>query len=570
MEGFRVTQDSTTGEEYLPVRSRGRDLTENPLLNKGTAFTMAERVELGLLGVLPPHVSTIEEQVARVYGQYSKKEHDLDRYRNLTHLQDRNETLFYRVLLEHIEEMMPIVYTPVVGEACQEFSHIYRRPRGLYVTPDDLDRMEELLRHVPSDDIGIIVATDNEGILGLGDLGAGGMGIPIGKLSLYTAGAGIHPARCLPISLDVGTNNAALLEDPLYLGVRKERLRGDPYYEVIDRFVQAVKKVHPHVLVQWEDFSRQTAFTVLDKYRESLLSFNDDIQGTGALVVAGVMASLRIRGGGVKDQQIVIDGAGAAGVGIARFLAAAAVEEGATPEEARKNIWTIDSRGLILGDRPGLLDYKVQFARSRAEIEGWDLSSSDRIELLDVVRNVKPGVLIGTSGQPGQFTEEVLKTVCAADDRPLIFPLSNPNSKSECHPQTALRVSQGRALIATGSPFADVEWNGQKVPIAQGNNALIFPGVGLGAIAMKAKGVTDGMFLAAARALSSTVSDERLKEGALYPAVAHFRQVARDVAIAVAFQAGKEGTADEVSEEEATRRIDAEIWEPRYLPYRPA
>ena len=334
--------------------------------------------------------------------------------------------------------------------------------------------------------------------------------------------------------------------------------------------MQAVKKVHPHALLQWEDFSRQTAFTVLDKYRDQLPSFNDDIQGTGALVVGGVMASMRIRPGGIKDQRIVIDGAGAAGVGIARFLVAAAVQEGASRADAERNIWTIDSRGLVLTDRPGLLEYKKEFARTRADIEGWELASTERIELLDVVRNVKPSVLIGTSGQPGQFTEEVLRVASASDDRPLIFPLSNPTSKSECHPQTALRISEGRALIATGSPFDDVEWEGRKVPVAQGNNALIFPGVGLAAVAARASQVTDGMFLAGARALSTTVSDERLKEGALYPSVRDFRKVARQVAIAVVHEAGKEGVAEEVSEEEAARRVDAVIWEPDYLPYRPA
>lgn len=431
--------------------------------------------------------------------------------------------------------------------------------------------MEEILPNGPSDEIAVMVVTDNEGILGLGDLGAGGMGIPIGKLSLYTAGAGIHPARCLPISLDVGTNNAALLDDPLYLGVRKERIRGKPYFDLIESFVRAVKKIHPNALLQWEDFSRQNAFTILDRYRDEILSFNDDIQGTGSLVVSGILASLRIRGGKIRDQKIVVDGAGAAGIGISRNVVHAAVAEGCPEEEARRAIWTIDSQGLVIEERPGLQDYKRTFARKREDVAGWKLKGpNDKIDLYDVVANVRPNILIGTSGVAGQFTEEILKIMGEADERPLIFPLSNPTVKTECHPQAALRHTGGRALVATGSPFSDVTYEGKTVPVAQGNNALIFPGVGLGAVASKARKVTDGMFLAAGRALAETVTDERLQEGALYPSVRKFRKIAREVAVQVAYQAGQDGVAEELSMEDAARRVAEEVWEPEYLPYRRA
>lgn len=568
MERYQSIIDPETGEEYLPVRARGRDLVEFPLFNKGTAFPIDERKALGLLGVLPPAVSTMDQQLERVYENYLRQGDDLSRYVHLANLQDRNETLFYRLVLDHIEEMMPVVYTPTVGTACQQYSHIFRRPRGLYVTPADIDRIEEILQNAPSKEIAVMVVTDNAGILGLGDLGAGGIGIPVGKLALYTAGAGIHPARCLPVSLDVGTNNAALLEDPLYLGVRKERLTGAAYFDLIDRFVDAARKVHPNAVVQWEDFSRQNAFTVLDRHRDRVVSFNDDIQGTGALVLAGLLASIRIRGCRMRDQTVVIDGAGAAGVGISRQIASGTVAEGASPEEARRAIWTIDSQGLILENRPGLQEYKREFARRRADVEGWELRSPDRIDLLDVVRNVRPNVLIGTSGRPGQFTEDVVRATAGGDERPLIFPLSNPTSKAECHPGAALRWTDGRALVATGSPFADVEYEGRTVPVAQGNNALIFPGLGLGTVTMRARKVTDGMFLAAARALAETVTEERLREGALYPSVADFRAVGMQVAVKVAYQAGLDGVAEEVTEEEAARRVAAQVWEPRYLPYR--
>ncbi|MCZ6689210.1 MAG: NAD-dependent malic enzyme [Planctomycetota bacterium] len=570
MQEYRPQIDPETGEKTLPVHTRGRDLVETALLNKGTAFTHRERVELELLGVLPPAVNTMEQQLDRVYENFSRKKDDLEKYVHLINLQDRNETLFYSLLLKHIEEMMPIVYTPVVGLACQQFSHIFRRPRGLYVTAENVDRVDELLLRGGSREIAVIVATDNEGILGLGDLGAGGMGIPIGKLSLYTAGAGIHPARCLPVSLDVGTNNAALLADPLYLGVREERLRGDAYFDLIDRFLKGVKKIHPGALVQFEDFSRQNAFTILDRYRNELLCFNDDIQGTGALVLAGVKASLRLRKEKLSEQKFVIDGAGAAGIGISRILTLGSMAEGVSEREAREKIWALDSQGLIIDDRPGLQEYKKPFARRRKDVEGWTPATPGRIELVDVVRYVMPDVLIGTSGQAGQFTEDVLRLMGEADERPLIFPLSNPTDKAECHPVAALRATGGRALVATGSPFGDVEYEGRTIPVAQGNNALIFPGLGLGAVVMGASRVTDGMLLAAARSLSTTLSEERLQEGALYPPVSRFREIAHRVAVQVAFQAGEDGVAESISKDEALRRVDAEMWAPEYLPYRAA
>ena len=477
---MRIKFERADGQVRAVVPHRGRDLLNECLVNKSTAFSAEERRAFGLDGLLPHKVSTIHEQLVRSYESIIRKEDALEQYIGMAALQDRNETLFFRVLLEHVEELMPIVYTPTVGQACQDYSHIFRRGRGLWITPADRGRIAEVLSNAPSEDVRLIVVTDNERILGLGDQGAGGIGIPIGKLALYTMAAGIHPAETLPVSLDVGTDNAGLLADDLYIGWRHPRLRGDEYRTLVEEFVQAVKKCFPRAILQWEDFKKGNAFALLDRYREVLPSFNDDIQGTAALALAAVIAACRAKGERLSAQRVVILGAGAAGIGIARQLRDALARDGLSGSALARSIALIDSQGLLVEGRETRETYKREFAWTEEMANAAGLANTADLE--QVVRKLRPTVLVGTSGQPGVFDEKVVRAMVEHCPRPVIFPLSNPTSMCEARPVDLLEWTDGKALIATGSPFDAVERAGKTHRISQGNNVYIFPGVGLGAM----------------------------------------------------------------------------------------
>ncbi len=560
---WSVKTDPRTGKEYLAVHERGRPTLLNPFTNKGTAFTAAERKALGIEGLVPPAVFTISEQLDRAYENYQAKTTNLERFIHLASLHDRNETLFFRLVHEHIDEMMPIVYTPVVGEACQKFSHIYRSARGLYINYEQRDRIEEILANHPRPPA-VIVVTDGERILGLGDQGAGGMGIPIGKLCLYTLCAGIPPHLTLPIMLDVGTDNEERLNDPLYFGLRQKRIRGEAYQEFIDKFVAAVQKVYPEALLQWEDFLKGNALFQLSRFRDELCTFNDDIQGTAGVVVAGVFCGLRITGQAMKDQRILFAGAGASAQGISDLLVSAMLEEGLSLEEAQKRIWTVDSRGLVTKERQGLEDFKATYARDVSELEHYKCKDRSKVTLEETVINAKPTIIIGTSGTPGMFTESVVRAMAKNNDRPMVFPLSNPTSKAECTAEQAVQWSEGRAIVATGSPFDPVEYKGKKHRIGQGNNAFIFPGVGLGVWVAKARRITEGMFLAAAKALAEKVTDEDLAQVAVYPKLPRIRECSHAVACAVVRRAVEEGHADSEALEDLEDRIAKAMWFPEY------
>ncbi|MFP5341594.1 MAG: NAD-dependent malic enzyme [Candidatus Limnocylindria bacterium] len=537
----------------------GPALLGNRLLTKELAFTIDERDTFRLRGLLPDRVLSIEEQVALELEHLRVKHDALEQYIGLAALQDRNATLFYRLLAEHLEEFLPIVYTPTVGRACQEFSHIIRRTRGTWITPADRDRIPDILRQGPFEDVRLIVVTDNERILGLGDQGAGGMAIPIGKLALYTAACGIHPSLTLPVSLDVGTDNPALLADPLYLGFRAPRLRGAAYDALVEAFVEGVEAVWPGCLIQFEDFKQANALRLLDRYRDRVPSFNDDIQGTAAVVVAGVLAGLRGTGRTLADARIVLVGAGAAGVGIGRLLRAAMLEAGMTPEAAGEAIALVDTRGLVHAGRDDLDGTKRDLAV--AAIGGGTPS------LLETIALRRPTVLVGTTGVAGTFGRDVIEAMderVGPADRPIVLPLSNPTSVCEAAPADILAWTRGRAMVATGSPFEAVTIDGVRIEIGQANNAFIFPGVGLGAIVAEAPSVTDRMFLLAARELAASVSDERLARGALYPAVGDLRTVSRRIALAMAGEAGTLDGPDAV-----TAAVDGAMWWPAYVPYRP-
>ncbi len=565
---FSIKVDPATWQRYISTPVKGKALLMDPFINKGTAFTARERDELDLNGLLPPAVFTIEKQLERVYENFSAKQTPLEKFVFMASLQDRNETLFFRIVHERIDEMLPIVYTPVVGEACQKFSHIYRRGRGLYLSYEDRDRMEKVLSNFHTTDPSIIVVTDGERILGLGDQGAGGMGIPIGKLCLYTTCAGISPYSTLPITLDVGTDNEERLNDPLYVGLRHKRIRGQEYQDFIDRFVAAVRKVYPNVLLQWEDFLKGNAIKQLERFRNALPTFNDDIQGTAAVVLAGLYGAMKITRQSMKDQRLVFAGAGASSHGIADLFVSALMEEGITRDEARKRVWAVDTKGLVTSDRTGLEDFKAAYARDPGETTDWTCANRGRITLEETVANARPTILIGVSATPGTFSEPIVRLMAKLNERPIIFPLSNPTSKSECTAEEAIQWSDGRAIVATGSPFAPVTYAGTRFRIGQCNNAFVFPGIGLGACESRARHISDGMFLDAARALASTVTADDLAECAVYPQLTRIRDCSHEVACAVVRRAVAEGHADAavlVNLEESMRRA---MWFPEYLPVR--
>ena len=533
---------------------RGVRLLHDPVRNKGTAFTEAERDKLGLRGLLPPRICTVAEQEMRVLGNLRAKPSDLERYLFLVSLQDRNETLFYRVVCRHIPEIMPLIYTPTVGKACQHFCHIYRRPRGLYVSLRDRGRVREILGNWPHPEVRVIVVTDGERILGLGDLGAAGMGIPIGKLSLYTACAGLPPTHCLPVMLDVGTNNEEMLNDPLYLGLEQRRERGPAYDELIEEFVAAVMEVFPGVLLQLEDFGNRNAFRLLQHYRDRLCLFDDDIQGTGAVALAGLLSALRLAGERLEDQRLLFFGAGQAGLGIGETIAAALQAQGLSAAEARSRCWFMDTGGLLVAGREQTPAQKEPFAQEHPAID----------TLLDAVTALQPTALIGCAGQAGVFDEAVIRQMAAQRSRPIIFALSNPTAKAECSAEDAYRFSEGRAIFASGSPFEPVTFAGATYVPGQGNNAYIFPGVGLGAVVSRSRRVTDGMFLEAARVLADMVTEEDLAQGRVYPPLEDIREVSARIAEAVAEIAYRDGLAGRDRPADIRADIEDYMFEPLY------
>lgn len=551
-------------DDFQAVPLSGADLLQNPIFNKGSAFTAEERRAFSLEGLLPFHTSTMEEQLDRTYADFQQKPDDLEKHIFLRALQDRNETLFYRLLLEHITEMMPLVYTPVVGAACQRFSHIFRRPRGLFISYPQRDEIDRLLDNRAFRDVDVIVVTDGERILGLGDQGAGGMGIPVGKLSLYTLCGGIHPARTLPILLDTGTDNQERLDDPLYLGWRHPRVRGQEYDDFIETFVQAVMRKLPNVLLQWEDFARDNAARLLERYRDRLCTFNDDIQGTAAITVATLLSAMKAAGGRLRDQRFVILGAGSAATGIADLLAAEMVTEGVTRQEALRSFYLLNSRGLLVEGMEGLQEFQLPFVQPRSSLEGWSVAG-EFANLEETVRYARPTVLIGVSGQPGAFSEEIVRLMGSNVERPIIFPLSNPTSKSEAIPADLIRWTDGRAIVATGSPFTPVEFNGRSYLIAQCNNSYIFPGMGLGVLASGARRVNDEMFLAAAKTLAELAPARTDPNGPLLPPLTEIRTVSKAIAVAVARTAVSLGLAPE-SPEAIHEAVERRMWFPAYRP----
>jgi len=547
------------------INEQGVSILRNPLLNKGTAFSSEEKATFNLYGLLPPCVETIEEQVARAYDSFRVKQNDLEKHIYLRGLQDRNEVLFYRLILDHLIEMMPIIYTPVVGEACEQFHHIYREPRGLTLSYPEADQMDNVLKMVAKTrDIRVIVVTDGERILGLGDQGTGGLGIPIGKLSLYTACGGINPAFTLPIVLDVGTNNQERLKDPEYLGWRNERITGKAYDDFIDQFVTSIKRHLPHVLLQFEDFAQQHAYPILLRYRDQLCTFNDDIQGTAAVVVAAVLAATNVAKIQLKDQRIALLGAGSAGCGISEQLVNAMVLQGLTKEEAYARFYLVDRNGLLQDDMNHLLPFQTHFATKKSVTTNWNVADKGNITLAEVIHNARPTILLGVSGQPNQFKEAMIRDMASFCKRPIIFPLSNPTSKAEAVPNDLLHWTDGQALVATGSPFDPITINGRTIPIAQCNNSYIFPGAGLAVVASKAKRVTDKMMMAAAMALSDLAPAMETGVGALLPVLTTIRSVSKHIAKGMILEGIKEGHIPKMSEKEIEVAIEETMWSPEY------
>ena len=540
--------------EWFP---RGVALLRDPALNKGTAFTGPERDALGLRGLLPPHVCTQEDQVARVLENFHRLQTPLAKYILIEALQDRNEALFYRLIMENPDEMMPIIYTPTVGLACQKFGHIYRRPRGLFVSAADRGRIAQVMRNWPHREASMIVVTDGERILGLGDLGANGMGIPIGKLALYTACAGLHPRRCLPVMLDVGTNNESLLHDPLYLGLRQKRLAGEALDEIVEEFVAATQEVFPGIVVQFEDFANHNAFRLLTRYRDKVCCFNDDIQGTASVAVAGIFSALRVTRRKMTEQTFLCLGAGEAATGISDLLVSAMVDEGMAEPEARRRCWMVDSKGLVVASRSGLAEHKKPYAHDHAPVA----------DFLGAVKALKPTAIIGVGATPGMFTREVIEEMSRLNEHPIVFALSNPTSKAECTAEQAYAWSGGKALFASGSPFDPVTYDGRRYVPRQGNNSYIFPGVGLGVVAVRSTRVTDEMFMAAARTLAASVGEDDLAQGSLYPPLNRVREVSAHIATSVAEVAFRNGLAEIDRPDDLLEYIRSQMYEPDYTSY---
>jgi malate dehydrogenase (oxaloacetate-decarboxylating) len=554
-------------ESIIETELSGKDLMSDPVLNKGTAFNYKERIRFDLHGLLPPVIETLEQQCVRAYEAYKRKGDDLERHIFLRALQDTNETLFYALLYRHIAEMAPIIYTPVVAQGCINFSHIYRRPRGLFLSYPLADLMDETIENRPYSDVDVIVVTDGERVLGVGDQGAGGMGIPIGKLSLYTLIGGIDPQRTLPIVLDVGTNNADRLNDPEYVGWRHERITGQAYWDFVDKFVTYIKRKLPNVLLQWEDFAKPHARPILDRYRDSLCTFNDDIQGTAAVTLGALYKAMKITKKKFSDQQVVILGAGSAGTGIAEYILEAMVTEGMNEIEARKHFFLLDSKGLLHSDRTNLTLIQQKFAQSSELLSGWRLNNGE-IKLAEVIENISATILIGVSSQPGQFTAPIVKDMAGKVERPIIFPLSNPYDRAEAVPEDLIYWTDGRALIATGTEFPPVSLKGRNIKIAQCNNFYIFPAIGLAVRASEAKRVTDRMMIAAAEALGNISQDSANNATELLPPIENMRDVAIQIAVRVGLQAQQDGVAQIMSEQELRERVQQRFWIPQYRSYK--
>ena len=546
--------DFKRGIEELP---KGSQILHEPLLNKGSAFSLKEREALHLNGLLPPRVLTIEQQKNRILENFNNKHNDLEKYIFLIALQDRNETLFYKTITDEIEKMMPIIYTPIVGEACQKYGHIFRRPRGLYISKNDKGNIRNILKNWSNDNVDVIVVTDGERILGLGDLGANGMGIPVGKLSLYTACAGVDPARCLPIMLDVGTNNENLKNDPLYIGLTEDRIRGEEYDSFIDEFMKETNEKFPDAIIQFEDFGNHNAARLLDKYRNRYRMFNDDIQGTAAVTLAGLLSSQRITKRDLEDEKILFYGAGTAGIGIANLYVTALTKKGYSKEEARRRCWFVDSKGLVVSSRKNLSRDKLPFAHEYYE----------KKDLSDIIQAIRPTALIGISGQANAFSKNVLELMKGINDYPLVFALSNPTSSSECTAENAYKWTGGKCLFASGSPFDSVEIEGKTFIPGQGNNAYIFPGVGLGIILSQAEVISDDLFLAAAETLSILVSDKELSSGQLYPSIKDIKKVSKEIAITVAKKSFSEGLTNMAIPQNIETSLDRIIYNPVYPDY---
>jgi malate dehydrogenase (oxaloacetate-decarboxylating) len=560
----------TQVQEKTPVirtRLSGYDLLNDPRLNKGTAFTEEERDAFALHGLLPPHIGTLEDQLERRKKALENQPTSFAKYSFMRDLQDSNETLFYALISHNIEELLPIVYTPTVGEGCQRFSEIWRKPRGLFISYPNKHRIDQMLSDSRYDGIRCIVVSDGERILGLGDQGAGGMGIPIGKMALYTALAGVHPEHCLPVLLDVGTDNQDRLNDPLYIGWQSKRVRGQEYDDFVEAFVSAVKRRWPHILLQWEDFAGINAARLLERYRNQLCTFNDDIQGTAAVTTATLLAAVNATSIPLKDQTILFLGFGSAGIGIANLMLAAMKEAGLSNEQARNRFYAIDRYGLLVEGGKGIVPNQQPFVRSKADIKGWTLSRTDEIPLLDVVRNVKATVLIGVSGQAGAFTEEIVREMAKHIDRPVIFPLSNPTSREEATPEQLLTWTNGRALVGTGSPFPPVVINGKSIRAAQTNNSYIFPGLALGILTSRAKHVTDAMIMASAKKLAELSPTQKDKNANLLPPITDSRKISFQIAQAVGMQAIADGVAGVPNEKSFDEALKAYVWEPVYVPY---
>jgi malate dehydrogenase (oxaloacetate-decarboxylating) len=561
--------DPLTKEEYIEVNIKGQRIMNNPLLNKGLAFSFAERMNLGLDGFLRERELSIEEQVERTYAMYVQKPNDLEKYIFLQAVLNRNETIFYNMLRKYLKEMLPIVYTPTVGQACLSMSHILRKFRGIYLSPYNIRNIDTIFQNLELPEVHLIVVTDGERILGLGDLGSDGMGIPVGKINLYVAAGGLNPATCLPISLDVGTNNERLLKDPGYLGVKKPRLSGSEYDDFLEKFVLGVKRNFPNALLQWEDFAKHKAFTLMERYRKRILSFNDDIQGTGATALSALYSAMKIKKSKFQNERFVVVGMGQAGAGVCYNLYNALLQEGLNDDEIRRHIFAVDVNGLIVDDMDSIETQMVGFAQKREDIKDWNVKNPDNINLKEVVENSQATVLVGVTAKAGLFDDEILAMMAEHTERPVLFALSNPTANSECTPDNVYKHTKGKGLMATGSPFAPIEGEYGTMFISQSNNMYIFPGVGLGALISRTPYITHKMFLAASSALSDLVTDEELSVGKLLPDLNNVLEISAHIALAVAKEARDSGLGKRVSDDRLEEQIRKAQWDGRYYPYRP-